>query len=44
MSEPIIMAGQPVAAKIRRELQEKFQGRKALATFLVGNDAAAQVL
>ena len=44
MSEPIIMAGQPVAAKIRRELQEKFQGRKVtLATFLVGNDAAAQV-
>lgn len=42
--EQIIMAGKPVAEKIRRELQEKFAGKDlTLATFLIGDNPAAQV-
>lgn len=42
--EQIIMAGKPVAEKIRRELQERFAGKDlTLATFLIGDNPAAQV-
>ncbi len=42
--EPIVMAGAPVAEKIRRGLREKFAARPVtLATFLIGDNPAAQV-
>ncbi|WP_278674556.1 tetrahydrofolate dehydrogenase/cyclohydrolase catalytic domain-containing protein [Acidaminococcus fermentans] len=42
--EQIIMAGKPVAEKIRKELQERFAGKDlTLATFLIGDNPAAQV-
>ena len=42
--EQIIMAGKPVAEKIRKELRERFAGKDlTLATFLIGDNPAAQV-